>query len=201
MNLQRLNRTIVFSSCLLSLILLSSCEDDTKKQTQAPKVNVVISTIAESKIQPHVEYIGRTEATEDVSIRAQVEGLLLKRNFSGGDDVQKGDLLFEIDPAPYSTLVMQQKAVLAHAESAYEIANNRWQRGKKLRKSGTMSEMDIDELTAQRHQTKADVALKQAALKSAELNLSYTKIIAPIDGRISRSQVSKYRRLNHCKQS
>lgn len=175
---------------LLPLLLLTGCEDSKKQQVAPPKPNVVITTINETQIKPHIDFIGRTEATEDVSLRSQVEGTLLKRHFTGGDDIQKGDLLFEIDPAPYQTQVSQDKAALTHAESAYSIAKNRWQRGKKLRKTGAMSEIDFDELTAQVNQTKADVALKKAALERSELNLSYTNIVAPISGRISRSQVS-----------
>lgn len=190
MNVQLITRCFVISSTLLSVLLLSSCGDAQTAQKQTAKPNVIVSTLAESIIQPHYEYIGRTEATEDVSLRAQVGGTLLKRHFNGGDDITKGELLFELDAAPFETEVTQAKASLTHAQSAYEIAKNRWQRGKKLSKTGAMSEMDIDELTAQMNQTEADVALKAAALENAELNLSYTKIMAPIDGRISRSQVS-----------
>lgn len=174
----------------LILLGLSACNDSTVTKAAPPAPHVVIETIKETKVRPKVAFIGRTEATEDVSLRSQVEGVLLKRHFTGGDDVQKGDLLFEIDPVPYQTVVSQQKAALKHAQSAFEIAKNRWQRGKKLSKTGAMSEMDIDELTASMNQTESDVAINQAALETAQLNLSYTKIMAPISGRISRSQVS-----------
>lgn len=174
----------------LLLLGLSACNDSSVTVAAAPAPHVVIETIKESSIRPEMGFIGRTEATEDVSIRSQVEGVFLKRHFNGGDDVQKGDLLFEIDPVPYQTIVNQQEASLKHAQSAYKIATNRWQRGKKLSKTGAMSEMDIDELTASMNQTESDVAISQAALDTALLNLSYTKIMAPISGRISRSKVS-----------
>jgi len=170
--------------------ILFACNDSTAIKKAPPAPHVVIETIKESNIRPQIGFIGRTEATEDVSIRAQVEGVLLKRHFTGGDDVEKGDLLFEIDSAPYQTTVNQQEASLKHAQSAFKIATNRWQRGKKLSKTGAMSEMDIDELTASMNQTEADVAIKQAALDTALLDLSYTKIVAPISGRVSRSAVS-----------
>ena len=172
------------------LLIISACNDAAVTQVAPPAPHVVVETIKEINIIPKMDFIGRTEATEDVSIRAQVEGVLLKRHFTGGDDVQKGDLLFEIDPTPYQTEVNQQKASLKHAQSAYKIAKNRWQRGKKLSHTGAISELDIDELTASMNQTESDVAIKQAALDNALLNLSYTKIIAPISGRISRSEVS-----------
>lgn len=171
------------------LLVLSACNDSTSVNT-APAPHVVIETISKTSLRPQINFIGRTEATEDVSIRAQVDGVLLKRHFTGGDDVQKGDLLFEIDSTPYQTTVNQQKASLKHAKSALKIATNRWQRGKKLSKTGAISEMDIDELTASMNQNEADVAIKQAALNSALLDLSYTHITAPISGRISRSKVS-----------
>lgn len=184
--------TMVRSITLFPLLLLglSACNDSSSIKTAAPAPHVVIETLKEVNIRPEIGFIGRTEATEDVSIRAQVEGVLLARHFTGGDDVKKGDLLFEIDPAPYQTTVNQQKASLKHAQSAFKIATNRWQRGKKLSQTGAMSEMDIDELTASMNQTESDVAISQAALDTALLDLSYTKIMAPISGRISRSGVS-----------
>lgn len=171
-------------------IALAACDDGANTQTAPPAPHVVIETIKEINIRPQMSFVGRTEATEDVSIRAQIEGVLLKRHFTGGDDVNQGDLLFEIAPAPYQTIVNQQKASLKHAQSAYKIAKNRWQRGIKLSDTGAISELDIDELTASMNQTESDVAISQAALDTALLNLSYTKILAPISGRISRSQVS-----------
>ncbi|PKG38745.1 efflux RND transporter periplasmic adaptor subunit [Psychromonas sp. Urea-02u-13] len=188
MNIFSIRRTCVIIPLLL--LSLTACNDTNVVKKASPTPHVVIETIKETQIRPQISFIGRTEATEDVSIRSQVEGVLLKRHFTGGDDVEKGTLLFEIDASPYQTTVNQQKASLKHAQSALKIATNRWQRGKKLSKTGAMSEMDIDELTASMNQTEADVAIKQAALETALLDLSYTKIMAPISGRISRSAVS-----------
>lgn len=188
MNIFSIRRACVIIPLLL--LSLTACNDTNVVKKASPAPHVVIETIKETQIRPQISFIGRTEATEDVSIRSQVEGVLLKRHFTGGDDVEKGTLLFEIDASPYQTTVNQQKASLKHAQSALKIATNRWQRGKKLSKTGAMSEMDIDELTASMNQTEADVAIKQAALETALLDLSYTKIMAPISGRISRSAVS-----------
>ena len=187
MNTFSLSRGLLFIPLLL---ILSACNDTTVEKVAAPAPHVVIEMIKEIDIIPQMAFIGRTEATEDVSIRAQVEGVLLKRHFTGGDNVEVGDLLFEIDSTPYQTEVNQQKASLKHAQSAYKIAKNRWQRGQKLSHTGAISELDIDELTASMNQTESDVAIKQASLDNALLNLSYTKITAPITGRISRSEVS-----------
>ncbi|MEH6464398.1 MAG: efflux RND transporter periplasmic adaptor subunit [Shewanella psychromarinicola] len=187
MNTFSLPRSLLIVSLLL---LLSACNDAAITQVAAPAPHVVVEIIKEIDIVPEMAFIGRTEATEDVSLRAQVEGVLLKRHFTGGDDVEAGDLLFEIDATPYNTEVNQQKASLKHAQSAYKIAKNRWQRGQKLINTGAISELDIDELTASMNQTESDVAIKQAYLDNALLNLSYTKIMAPISGRISRSKVS-----------
>lgn len=172
------------------LFALTACDQAPVKNVKKALPHVIIETITKQDIKPKYDFIGRTEASEDVSIRSQIEGRLLKRHFAEGDDIQKGDLLFEIDPASYSNIVSQGKASLAHAKSAHRIAETRLKRGKKLVKSGAISEMEIDELSANRNQTLADVALKTAALENAKLNLSYTKIVAPISGRISRSAVS-----------
>ncbi|MEH6454395.1 MAG: biotin/lipoyl-binding protein, partial [Psychromonas sp.] len=155
-----LSKTMLFS---FLIVIISGC-DNAKVQPAPPPPAVIVETLAFSEIQPQMSFIGRTQATEDVSIRSQVEGTLLTRHFTGGDDVNKGDLLFEIDPTPYQTAVDQQRAALEHAKSAYQIANNRLERGQRLVKSGSISELEIDELSASTAQTKSDVAIKQAAL-------------------------------------
>ncbi|MCL1093550.1 efflux RND transporter periplasmic adaptor subunit [Shewanella kaireitica] len=158
---------------------------------QAPMLpSVIVSTAHQQEIQSKSEIVGRTRASEDVMIKSQIQGQLLKRTFVEGDDVKQGDLLFEIDPATYVAELAQQKAVLKQAIASRDVAVMNWERGRRLLPDGMISAQDMDELTSRKLTTAAGVVQAEAAVSAAELQLSYTKIYAPISGRISNSKVS-----------
>ncbi|WP_119967771.1 efflux RND transporter periplasmic adaptor subunit [Shewanella japonica] len=158
---------------------------------QAPMLpSVIVSTAHVQEIQSKSEIVGRTRASEDVMIKSQIQGQLLKRTFVEGDDVNQGDLLFEIDPATYIAELAQQKAVLKQAVASRDVAVMNWERGRRLLPDGMISAQDMDELTSRKLTTAAGVVQAEAAVSAAELQLSYTKIYAPISGRISNSKVS-----------
>jgi len=181
-------KIILILALATTLFACNKTANANKKAAPAP--NVTIETVKQSKVKPSISFVARTEATENVSIRPQVQGKLLKRHFAGGSDVKVGDLLFEIDPAPYLTVVKQKAAILTQAKSSSEVANIRWRRGNELSKTGAISDMDMDVLVSNKLTAEAQVSISQADLDAAELDLSYTKISAPINGRISRNYVS-----------
>ncbi|MFT5788158.1 MAG: membrane fusion protein (multidrug efflux system) [Shewanella sp.] len=152
--------------------------------------SVIVSTASMQEIQSKTEIVGRTRASEDVTIKSQIQGQLLKRSFVEGDDVNQGDLLFEIDPATYIAELAQQKAVLKQAIASRDVAVMNWERGRRLLPDGMISAQDMDELTSRKLTTAAGVVQAEAAVSAAELQLSYTKVYAPISGRISNSKVS-----------
>ncbi|GIU04313.1 MexE family multidrug efflux RND transporter periplasmic adaptor subunit [Shewanella sp. c952] len=158
---------------------------------QAPMLpSVIVSTAHQQEIQSKSEIVGRTRASEDVMIKSQIQGQLLKRTFVEGDDVKQGDLLFEIDPATYVAELAQQKAVLKQAIASRDVAVMNWERGRRLLPDGMISAQDMDELTSRKLTTAAGVVQAEASVSAAELQLSYTKVYAPISGRISNSKVS-----------
>lgn len=152
--------------------------------------SVIVNTATVQNIQSISEIVGRTKASEDVTIKSQIQGQLLKRSFVEGEDVNQGDLLFEIDPATYIAELAQQKAVLKQAIASRDVAVMNWGRGRRLLPDGMISAQDMDELTSRKLTTAAGVVQAEAAVSGAELQLSYTKIYAPISGRISNSKVS-----------
>jgi len=181
--------TFKWCSSVIALLVLTACGEAPAPQ-QAMLPSVVVNTAKTQQVVPKSEIVGRTEASEDVVIRSQIQGQLLKRNFVEGDDVTAGDLLFEIDPSTYQAELAQQHAVLEQAVASRDVAVMNWERGRRLLPDGMISAQDMDELTSRKLTTAAGVVQAESAVKSAELQLSYTNIYAPISGRISNAMVS-----------
>lgn len=135
-------------------------------------------------------YIGRIEAVEDTNITAQVSGYLEARHFDEGQMVEKGALLYSIEPSSFEAQVASAKAALAQAKAALKKAELDHQRGKNLLPRGSISQSEFDALTATLLGARAELEAANAQLKLAEVNLSYTQIRAPFSGRISDSKVS-----------
>ncbi len=174
------------SLLIIGATFLSACGEVQQKPAPIPPA-VTVAEVAQQNIHRTATFVGRTEAIDDVQIRSRVGGPLLSRQFREGEDIAKGDLLFEIDPATYQTQVTQRKSALAKATSNVTIAKRNYARGRKLVKSGTISATDMDTLTNKLDSALAELAQAEATLKESNLQLSYTQIHAPIDGRIGRS--------------
>ncbi|RKF14428.1 efflux RND transporter periplasmic adaptor subunit [Alginatibacterium sediminis] len=183
---KRLARKFTPVILLSPLLLLSACED--KAVVEAPPLAAVsVKTVTVQTVTPSHEFVGRTVATQDVEIKSQVSGNLIDRHFDEGTQINKGDLLFSIDPAQYQAQLNQSLAALEQSKAAAETARINWARGDKLVKDGYISQTDYDKLTSNKIQSAAAVSSAEAIVSSAELDLSYTKIYAPISGRIGRS--------------
>ncbi|MBY6186210.1 efflux RND transporter periplasmic adaptor subunit [Marinobacter hydrocarbonoclasticus] len=159
-------------------------------QPDLPPPSVQVRAVQFEQVRPSGEFVGRTQAYEDVHIQAQVSGQLIQRHFTEGDRVKQGELLFTLDPEPFQAQVNQANAVLAQAEAARDVAVINWERGKRLHPEGVISDTDMDELTSRKLQAEAQVVQANAALDAAALQLEYAQVRAPIDGRISNAFVS-----------
>jgi multidrug efflux system membrane fusion protein len=148
-----------------------------------PATPVLVAQAVTKTVPLNLTAIGNVEPYSTVSIRAQVAGELLEVNFTEGDSVSKGQLLFTIDPRPYEAALAQAKAALARDKAT--SANNRVQadRYKKLLAEGVVPAQQVDTFTAAADSSDAVVASDEAAIQTSELNLSYCKIYAPISGR------------------
>ena len=155
---------------------------------QPPQVTVAAAI--SRKVTEFDEFTGRFEAVERVEIRPRVSGYISSVNFTDGDEVKKGDVLFVIDPRPYVAERDKARAQLAQARSQLVLAKSERERATKLLGQHAISQEEFDTRTAGNEQAQANVEAAQAALDSAALNLEFTRVTAPISGRISRALVT-----------
>ena len=181
------HRIIALSVLALSL-LLGACEKKAPPEAQAPEVFVVIAS--EQPYYPQRGFNAHVESKSDVNITAEVTGKLLAIHFKEGDDVSAGTPLFDIDPAPYKAALARAKAELAKAEANKANAIKNFARGKKLVEDGYISASEYDTLEARELEATAAAEAAKAAVESAAVDLEYTTIKAPQDGRVGRAKPS-----------
>ncbi len=134
---------------------------------------------------------GRISAFRVAEVRARVSGIVLKRLFKEGSDVKEGQVLYEIDPAQYEASLESAQGTLARAEASLNSAQLKLNRMQSLIDSRAISKQDFDEASGSKRVNEAEVLLGKAAVKTARINLDYTKVTAPITGRIGLSQVTE----------
>jgi RND family efflux transporter MFP subunit len=142
-------------------------------------------------VTDYFEFPGQTAAVGEVEVRARVTGYLVKVNFEDGQDVKKGDLLYEIDPRPYQAALDRAQGELARLYALLERAKTDVARSERLRPSGAVSQDDYEQRKANLKVHLASIEMAKAAVRDAELNLEYTKITSPIDGRVSRTRITE----------
>jgi len=180
--LSKLCNTTVFFLFFLTLFACSESE----KLKKSPPPAVSVYEIQTESIGKHREFVARTEAFKEAHLRARVEGELIERHFREGAIIEKGQLLFKVDPAAYQASLVQAQADLASKKSGEANAVSNLKRANDLINDGYISQSDFDQLTTKESQAKASVKAAEAALKRAELDLSYTIITAPFTGRIGK---------------
>lgn len=158
------------------------------QQAQAPLVSA--EKVELTSYHRNQSYVGRVSAVEDVSITAQISGYLKSRHFTEGDTVEKGQLLYQIESSSYQAQVASAKAAIAQANADVQKAMLDFERGKDLLPKGNISRSEYDALTSIKLGAEAQLEAAKAQLNVAEVNLSYTRIEAPVSGRISESYVS-----------
>jgi RND family efflux transporter MFP subunit len=155
-----------------------------------PPAQVTVAQAAEREVSEWDEYTGRIEAPEYVELRPRVGGYLTEVTFMEGAMVKKGETLYVIDPRPYQADLDRAEAEVARAEAALKLAQAEFARAEKLRKDSVLSPDEFDKVAAQRMQAEAMLRSGRAAADSARLNLEFTRVTAPISGRVSRTQVT-----------
>ncbi|MEJ3629529.1 efflux RND transporter periplasmic adaptor subunit [Vibrio vulnificus] len=175
---------------IVASAMLAGCEDKALQQHNTMAPLVVTQEVLMLDYQPSNAYIGRVEAVEDTNITAQVSGYLKARHFEEGQLVEKGALLYTIEPSSFEAQVASAKASLAQAKASLKKAELDHQRGNNLLPRGSISQSEFDALTAGLLGAQAQLEAANAQLKLADVNLSYTQIRAPFSGRISDSKVS-----------
>ena len=159
-------------------------------QDQQPQPSVIVAPVQSQDITPSFNFVGRVEAVDRVELRARVEGFIEERHFKEGSEVKAGDTLFTLESEPYQVVVDQRKADLAGAEATLKEAEAELKRKQDLVARDVLSEAELDAATADEAKASADVLLAGAALRQAELDLNYTEIKSPLDGRIGQARYS-----------
>jgi membrane fusion protein, multidrug efflux system len=165
------------------LIFLAGC-GAASAQSGPPPPAVSVSPAVNRQVTETGDFIGRVVAIDKVEVVARVPGYIEERNFTEGQHVKKGDLLFRIEQDTYKAAVDQQSANLAKAKATEVNANLQLQRAQALVKNQNVPQSTVDELSAAELAAQADVMQAQALLEQAQINLGYTEIRSPIDGRI-----------------
>lgn len=170
------------------LIGSGGCGEKTAASPPPATHPVEVALPLQREVTDYAVYDGRTEAIDSVQVRARVGGYLQKVNFKEGDVVKKDQVLFEIDPRPYEDQVASSTAQAASAKAMLKRARSDNARYKDLAVNtpGAVSEQDVDKYQATADQARADLQAAEAALAQNQLNLFWTKVTAPVDGRISR---------------
>jgi len=190
-NIRKLWYGIGLGTFLTGFLLMTGCEN---KQSQGaakrPVPEVAFVTVMPQPVLLTTELPGRTSAFRVAEIRPQVSGLIQKRLFTEGAEVKAGDVLYQIDPAPFQAALANARASLAKAEANVPAIRSKADRYRRLMASKAVSQQDYDDRTAALRQAEAEVEYWKASVKTARINLGYTHIRAPISGRIGRSNVT-----------
>src|SRR5262249_33723389 len=137
-----------------------------------------------------LNFTGRAEAMERVDLRARVSGFLVKINFKAGDTVEKGQVLFEIDDRPYKAVLVKADAMVRLGEAVVSSAERSLERGKRLLEAKAMSREEYDLLVAADKEARAKLLVAFAEREAARLNLEFTRVIAPIAGKIGEARIT-----------
>lgn len=185
-------------SALLLVLLLAGCNNPFNPAAQTPKASptppppptVTVVTVQPQPVPVTVELPGRTTAYLAAELRPQVTGLLKERLFKEGSEVKAGQMLYAIEAAPYQAAYESARALLSRAEANLSIARLKAERNRELLKLQAISTQTNDEAQATEKQAQADVAVAKAALEKTQIDLNFTRLTAPIAGRIGRSAVT-----------
>lgn len=174
---------------LLSCLVFMACSQDKNTYQPPPPPKVTVAKPVIKEITAYAYFTGTTSAYNSADLQAQVSGYLQKINFASGDKVKKGDLLFVIDPDPYRAELDQAKADLAVKQADLELAKTTLQRKQAAYEERAVSEVEVIEARAKQEKAVASVQAAKARIEEARINLDYTHIRAPFEGRISRNLV------------
>lgn len=186
--------TLLFILAIAAPLFAAGCgknRDAAAPAAPPSAVEVGVVTLGTTAVSQTRELPGRTEAHRVAQVRARVNGIVQKRHFTEGADVKEGELLYQIDPAPYQAVLDSAKASLARAESNLKTASLQAERFKGLVAVNAVSKQQYDDAVAAVGTYTADVAAARAAITSAEIDLGYTKVTSPIAGRIGLSEVTE----------
>lgn len=191
-----LHAAVVLGSLAAATLLLAGCAPDASQAQPGsaggpPPAAVAVLALASSSLPLTYEYVGQTAGSRDVEVRSRVAGVLLKRNFTEGGSVRKGQSLYTIDAAPFKVALDKADADVAGAQARLAQATRTLARLKPLWEARAVSQREFDDATSAEQVAAADLKGAQARRAEAALNLEYTRVESPLAGAVGRSQVSE----------
>ncbi|WP_245835089.1 efflux RND transporter periplasmic adaptor subunit [Methylobacillus rhizosphaerae] len=174
-----------------ALVACGKGEQQTAPAAGAQAMPVTVLSVEATSVPVAAEAVAQTEGAREVEIRPRVGGILLKRLYDEGASVKEGQVLFQIDPEPYKIALDQARAQLAQAQAKIAQTQREATRLKGLLETNSISQREYDNATSEDEVAKAAVLQAQASVREAELNLSYTKVTAPVGGVTGRFQLSE----------
>lgn len=182
---------VITLSILLTLTACQSDEPQSQNNQQQQVSHVDVVTLATQKVTLRSELPARTTAFRQAEVRPQVNGIIEKRLFKEGAQVEEGQQLYQIDSALYEAEVANARAQLMRAKAALKTAQAKEARYKNLLSENAISQQDYDDALATFQQAEADIKVQEATLKTAQTNLNYTHVYAPISGQIGKSNYTE----------
>ena len=161
-------------------LLLAGCGKQEKAAPQPPIVEVV--EVIKKDVPVYAEWVATLDGMVNATIKAQVQGYLIKQNYKEGDQVKKGQVLFEIDPRPYQAALEEAKGQLSQTEARWQTAKANLTRIRPLAAQNAVSKKDLDDAVGAEESTRASVVTAKGALDKAQVNLEWTKVTSLIDG-------------------
>jgi RND family efflux transporter MFP subunit len=178
-----------FLAALIGAVVASGCEHDSRPAAVTKAVKVVVTRPVTGTVIDYQDFTGRLEAVKTIEVRARVSGYVTEIPFKEGDRVKEGQLLFQIDPRPYQVELNQAEANLKVAHTDRQLHERNAERARKLILTQSISREEYDAATAALEKSVATIGAVEAAKEKAKLYLDYTRVVAPISGRISRRYV------------
>jgi len=186
--LMRARGSLISATLCAAIIFAGPMACSKKEAPPPPPPEVQVAEVAQKDVPIYIELVGATLGSEDVEIRARIEGYLVSMNFTEGASVRKGQLLYKIDPQPFEAALAEANANLTTARARLEKTNNDVNRLTPLAKDKAVSQQELDNALSSREAAEAQVAAFDARVAKAKLDLAYTTITSPVDGLIGTTQ-------------
>ena len=184
-------RAALLLTSIACTVALAACARTAAQQAPSPLPQVTVAPVIERDVTEWDEFTGRLQAVDSVEVRPRVSGYVSAVRFTEGAMVRRGDLLFQIDPRPFQAEVDRLRAELTRAQATVQRANSEFARANRLRDADAISNEDHDRRGSFVQESAAQVAAVEAGLRAAELNLEFTQVTSPINGRVSRAIVTE----------
>jgi len=188
----RLQPVITSFAGLAAVAVLAACSAQAKQDAATPPpAQVTVTDVAFKSLRQWDDFTGRLEPIDTVEIRPRVSGYIDGAQFTEGARVHKGQVLFQIDPRPYKAEADRAAAEVARAKAQLDLAVVNRERGRRLIEQNALAQSEFDRLASEERAAQANLSAAQAALQTARLNLEWTRVTSPIDGRVSKAIITR----------